>query len=108
MKNGSEFPPEKNTRMTGKGEKTPSCNLEKTPACKNQKTPTNYLPREVWVVGGGENELMGTLQQPNLIEWNTIGGAGNSVVTTDGSGNATVQVTLTGNPKDFVRAQTAP
>lgn len=38
----------------------------------------------------------------------TIGGPNNSQVTTDGSGNATVRMPLSGNPKDFVRAQTAP
>jgi len=38
----------------------------------------------------------------------TIGGAGNSVVTTDAGGNAKVRVTLSGNPADFVRAQGAP
>ena len=35
----------------------------------------------------------------------TISGGSTEIVTTDVSGNATVQVTLTGNPKDFVRAQ---
>ena len=30
------------------------------------------------------------------------------VVTTDGGGNATVRMTLTGNPADFVRAEDAP
>jgi hypothetical protein len=34
----------------------------------------------------------------------TIGGINNSVVTTDGSGNATVRMTLTG-PRNYVRAQ---
>ena len=38
----------------------------------------------------------------------SIGGTNNSVVTTDGSGQATVQMTLTGDPSDFVRAETAP
>lgn len=38
----------------------------------------------------------------------TIGGPNNSRVTFDGSGNATVRMTLTGSPSDFVRAQTIP
>ena len=38
----------------------------------------------------------------------TIGGTNNSVVTTDVSGEATVRMALTGDPSDFVRAQTAP
>ena len=38
----------------------------------------------------------------------TIGGPNNSRVTLDGSGNATVRMTLTGSPSDFVRAQTIP
>jgi hypothetical protein len=37
-----------------------------------------------------------------------IGGTNDSVVTTDGGGNATVRMTLTGDPRDFVRAETAP
>jgi hypothetical protein len=37
-----------------------------------------------------------------------IGGTNDSVVTTDGNGNATVRMTLTGDPRDFVRAETAP
>ena len=36
-----------------------------------------------------------------------IGGTNNSVVTTDPGGNATVQMTLTGSPANFVRATTA-
>lgn len=37
-----------------------------------------------------------------------IGGTNNSVVTTDGGGQASVRLTLTGNPADFVRAESAP
>ena len=37
-----------------------------------------------------------------------IGGTNNRVVTTDASGNATIRMTLTGNPSDFVRAESAP
>lgn len=38
----------------------------------------------------------------------TIGGTNNSVLTTDAGGDATVRIAMTGNPADFVRAQTAP
>jgi hypothetical protein len=37
-----------------------------------------------------------------------ISGTNNEIVTTDGSGDATVRMTLTGNPADFVRAQSVP
>jgi hypothetical protein len=57
--------------------------------------------------------IPGTLVE-NLTQGNpgsdpgTIGGPNNSRVTTNGSGNATVRMSLTGNPSDFVRAQTVP
>lgn len=38
----------------------------------------------------------------------TIGGTNDSVVTTDGSGQATVRMTLVGDPADFIRAEDAP
>jgi hypothetical protein len=50
----------------------------------------------------------GTLIQnlaPGTVPVGTIGGTNNSVLTTDGDGNGTVQVTLSGGPADFVRAQ---
>lgn len=55
----------------------------------------------------------GTLVE-NLTQGNpgsdpgTIGGPDHSRVTLDGSGNATVRMTLTGTPSNFVRAQTVP
>jgi hypothetical protein len=55
----------------------------------------------------------GTLVE-NLTQGNpgsdpgTIGGPNNSQVTTDGIGNATVRMILTGDPSDFVRARTVP
>ncbi|MCB1129637.1 MAG: hypothetical protein KDN05_00810 [Verrucomicrobiae bacterium] len=45
---------------------------------------------------------------PGVPAAGSIGGTSDSVVTTDGSGLATVRMTLTGNPSDFVRAETAP
>ncbi|MCH7226883.1 hypothetical protein [Haloferula sp. A504] len=38
----------------------------------------------------------------------TVGGTSNSVLTTDANGDGKVRVTLTGDPRDFVRAQSAP
>ena len=38
----------------------------------------------------------------------TVGGTNNSVLTLDGNGLGVVQLTLSGNPRDFIRAQTAP
>ena len=53
--------------------------------------------------------LVGNISQGNPgTDPGTIGGPNNSRVTTDGSGNATVRMTLTGDPSDFVRAQTVP
>jgi hypothetical protein len=37
-----------------------------------------------------------------------ISGANSEILTTDGNGDAKVRMTLTGNPADFVRAQTVP
>lgn len=37
----------------------------------------------------------------------TISGANSEFITTDGSGDATARMTLTGDPKDFIRAQTS-
>jgi len=45
---------------------------------------------------------------PGVPAVGTIGGADMSVVTTNGNGDATVRMTLSGSPKDFVRAETAP
>lgn len=38
----------------------------------------------------------------------TVGGTNNSVLTLDGTGLGIVQMILTGTPRDFIRAQTAP
>ena len=38
----------------------------------------------------------------------TIGGPHTSVVTTNGNGDAIIRLTLSGNPADFVRAQSLP
>lgn len=45
---------------------------------------------------------------PGVPAFGTIGGPHNRIVTTDANGNATVRMTLTGNPSDFVRAESAP
>lgn len=50
--------------------------------------------------------LVSNLTKGNVGDPGTISGTNNSVVTTDGSGNATVRMTLTG-PANFVRAQSA-
>lgn len=49
--------------------------------------------------------LVSNLTKGNWGDPGTISGTNNSVVTTDGSSNATVRLTLTG-PANFVRAQT--
>jgi hypothetical protein len=45
---------------------------------------------------------------PGVPAVGTISGTNSEILTTDGSGDATVRMTLTGNPADFVRAQTVP
>lgn len=45
---------------------------------------------------------------PGSTPAGTIGGPNNSLLTTDGNGKGTAQVTLTGPTRDFVRAQTPP
>lgn len=45
---------------------------------------------------------------PGVPAAGAMDGANDSVVTTDGSGNATVRMTLTGDPSDFIRAESAP
>lgn len=45
---------------------------------------------------------------PGVPAFGTIGGNNNRVVTTDANGNATVRMSLAGNPSDFVRAEFAP
>ncbi|MCX6874044.1 MAG: autotransporter-associated beta strand repeat-containing protein [Verrucomicrobia bacterium] len=70
---------------------------------------TSYEFRSSTTLTFSPGTLVENLTQGNPgIDPGTIGGTNNSVFTTDGSGNAKVRVTLTGNPADFVRAQTAP
>lgn len=52
--------------------------------------------------------LVENLTQGDPGDPGTIGGPNNSVVTTDGGGLATVRITLTGDPADFVRAVSIP
>jgi hypothetical protein len=52
--------------------------------------------------------LVVNLTQEDPGDPGTIGGPNNSVFTTDGNGNATVRLTLTGQPVDFVRAVSLP
>jgi hypothetical protein len=52
--------------------------------------------------------LVENLTQEDPGDPGTIGGTNDSVLTTDGSGNATVRLTLTGDPRDFVRAVSLP
>ena len=50
----------------------------------------------------------GTLVTGLTATVGVISGGSSEIVTTDVSGNATVRMALSGNPADFVRAQTAP
>ncbi|MCH7229007.1 hypothetical protein [Haloferula sp. A504] len=52
--------------------------------------------------------LVENLTQDDPGDPGMIGGTNDSVVTTDGNGLATVRMALTGNPADFVRAQSVP
>jgi hypothetical protein len=52
--------------------------------------------------------LVENLTQGDPADAGTIGGTNQSVLTTDAEGEGKVRVTLTGDPADFVRAQTAP
>jgi len=53
-------------------------------------------------------DLVENLTQGDPGDPGTIGGPNDSVLTTDANGNGTVRLTLSGEPNDFVRAQTAP
>lgn len=52
--------------------------------------------------------LVENLSQGDPGDEGTVGGPNDSVLTTDANGDGRVRVTLTGDPADFVRAQTAP
>jgi len=59
---------------------------------------------QVSLTGGAAPNYV--FQSPTLLDFST-GSTNNSVVSNDGRGQATVRMTLTGNPADFVRADTA-
>lgn len=69
---------------------------------------TKYELRSSASLEFSPGDLVENLTQKDLGDPGTIGGPNNSVLTTDASGNATVRLTLTGNPKDFVRAVSLP
>jgi hypothetical protein len=67
---------------------------------------TDYLFRSSTTLDFTSGILLENLTQGTLEDPGTVGGSNDSVITTDSSGNATVQFTLSGNPTDFVRAET--
>jgi hypothetical protein len=69
---------------------------------------TKYELRSSTTLEFNPGDLVENLTQEDLGDPGTIGGPNNSVLTTDASGNATVRLTLTGDPKDFVRAVSLP
>ena len=70
---------------------------------------TGYEFRASSTLAFNPGTLVENLTQGNPgVDAGTIGGTNNSTFTTNGSGNATVRVMLTGFPADFVRAQSAP
>jgi hypothetical protein len=69
---------------------------------------TNYEFRSSATLEFNPGTLVQNLTQGDLGDPGDIGGTNDSVLTTDGSGNATVRLVLTGDPRDFVRAVSLP
>ena len=70
---------------------------------------TDYILRSDPTLNFSPGILLENLTQANSgSDPGEIGGANNSVVTTDSSGRATVQINLSGGAIDFVRVQLAP
>lgn len=67
---------------------------------------TNYILRSSTTLNFTPGTLLENLSQGALGDPGTVGGVNNSVITTDSNGNASVQLTLSGNPVDFIRAET--
>lgn len=68
---------------------------------------TEYVFRSSTTLDFASGSLVGSLSQADPGDPGTLSESNDSV-TTDGSGNATVQMTLSGSPADFVRAESAP
>ena len=87
------------TSFTFLGDETWELNLK-------GRANTDYLFRSSTTLDFTSGILLENLTQGTLEDPGTVGGSNDSVITTDSSGNATVQFTLSGNPTDFVRAET--
>jgi hypothetical protein len=68
---------------------------------------TAYVFRSTTVLDFSSASVVENLT-PGVPAAGAIAGTNNSVVTTNASGEASVRMTLTGAPADFVRAETAP
>jgi hypothetical protein len=69
---------------------------------------THYEFRSSTTLEFNPGTLVENLTQGDAGDPGTVGGTNNSVLTTDGSGDATVRLVLTGDPRNFVRAVSLP
>ncbi|MCF7731442.1 MAG: immune inhibitor A [Akkermansiaceae bacterium] len=69
---------------------------------------TAYEFRSSTTLDFNPGTLVENLTQGDAGDPGATGGTNNSMLFTDGNGDGTVRLALTGNPADFVRAQTAP